>query len=263
MASACCCCRRGVGKFRVPNQEAGGKRQEARAFTRLRRASYFLEAQKVTKNARAGRAPPRLLPNRRHRYASCSTMPAHGAHPWAPAQRGEAMPRLIRLAPALLGSRRPAPTRASMPSVASRPRSLCSLRLRCAAARLARSNSGAFPLRLPAMLGALYGAPLHSTAHPCATARLFRFIPLPQRNSVAEGLTGRARVRRFSRGPVVPWSRGPVVPWSRGPVVPWSRGPVVPWSRGPVVPVPASSGPRLLCYSPPGFAVPPLETAPE
>ena len=160
----------------------------AKAFTRLRRASHFLEAQKVTKNARAGRAPVRLLPNR---------------------------------SPALLGSRRPAPTRTSM----------------C-------SDSGAFPLRLPPMLGALYGALPHSTAHPCATPRLFRFIPQPRRNFVTEDLTGIARVRRFSRGPVVPWSRGPVVPWSRGPVVPWSRGPVVPWSRGPVVPSPPTTNRR-------------------
>jgi len=127
---------------------------------------------------RAGHVPVRLLPHRRHRYAFCSTMPAHGARPWAPAQRGEAMPRLFRFAPVLLGSRRPAPTRTSMCSVASRPRSLCSLRLRYAAARLARSNMGAFPLRLPAMLGALYGALLLPTAHPAtAPALLSAAVP--------------------------------------------------------------------------------------
>src|SRR3546814_1634599 len=71
-----------------------------------------------------------VMPHRRHRYASCSTMSAHGAHPWAPAQRGEAVPRLIRFAPALLAECGPAPTRASMPSVAARPRSLRSLRPR-------------------------------------------------------------------------------------------------------------------------------------
>jgi len=103
----------------------------------------LLAVAQTTKNARAGRAPVRLLPNR---------------------------------CPPLLGSRRPAPTRTSMCSVASRPRSLCSLRLRYAAARLARSNMGAFPLRLPAMLGALYGALSHSTAHPCAAGLLLRFI---------------------------------------------------------------------------------------
>src|SRR3546814_8345738 len=69
-------------------------------------------------------------------------MSAHGAHPWAPAQRGEAVPRLIRFAPLLLAECGPAPTRASMPSVAARPRSLRSLRLRVAATRLDRSNSG-------------------------------------------------------------------------------------------------------------------------
>jgi len=76
-------------------------------------------------------------------------------------------------------------TRTSMCSVASRPRSLRSLRLHCAAARLARSNSGAYSLRLPAMLAALYGALSHlarasmrysvgSPFHPTATAH-FRF----------------------------------------------------------------------------------------
>src|SRR3546814_16152372 len=88
-------------------------------------------------------------------------MPAHGAHPWAPAQRGEAVPRLIRFAPALLAECGPAPTRASMPSVAARPRSLCSLRLRVAATRLARSNKGALLPHSAAMLGVLYGAWSH------------------------------------------------------------------------------------------------------
>src|SRR3546814_11174541 len=64
-----------------------------------------------------------------------------------------------------------------MPSVAARPRSLRSLRLRVAATRLARSNSGALLPHSAAMLGVLYGAWSHSTAHPCATTRLFRFIP--------------------------------------------------------------------------------------
>jgi hypothetical protein len=39
------------------------------------------------------------------------------------------------------------------------------------------SNSGAYSLRLPAMLAALYGALSHSTALPCATCLLPRFIP--------------------------------------------------------------------------------------
>src|SRR3546814_335484 len=104
-------------------------------------------------------------------------MPAHGAHPVAPAQRGEAVPRLIRFAPALLAECGPAPTRASMPSVAARPRSLCSLRLHFAATRFARSNKGALLPHSAAMLGVLYGALSHSTAHPRATAPLFRFIP--------------------------------------------------------------------------------------
>src|SRR3546814_14512353 len=88
-------------------------------------------------------------------------MPAHGAHPWAPAQRGEAVPRLIRFAPALLAECGPAPTRASMPSVAARPRSLRSLRLHFAATRLARSNSGALLPHSATMLGVLYGALSH------------------------------------------------------------------------------------------------------
>jgi len=39
------------------------------------------------------------------------------------------------------------------------------------------SNSGAYSLRLPAMLAALYGALSPSSAHPCATTRVLRFIP--------------------------------------------------------------------------------------
>jgi hypothetical protein len=56
------------------------------------------------------------------------------------------------------------------------------------------SNNGAFPLRLPAMLGALYGALLLSTAHPCATRLLLRFIPPPQRHLVVVRLTDPAEV---------------------------------------------------------------------
>src|SRR3546814_20748496 len=69
------------------------------------------------------------LPHRRHRYASCSTMSAHGTHPWAPAQRGEAVPRLIRFAHLLLPSCGPAPTRATQPLVPPLPPPLPSLRL--------------------------------------------------------------------------------------------------------------------------------------
>ena len=53
-------------------------------------------------------------------------------------------------------------TRTSMCSVAARHRSLCSLRLYFAATRLVRSNNGAYSLRLPAMLAALYGVLSHS-----------------------------------------------------------------------------------------------------
>src|SRR3546814_16096160 len=56
--------------------------------------------------------------------------------------------------PALLAECGPAPTRASMPS-----------------------NSGALLPYSAAMLRVLYGALLHSTAHPCATTPLSRFIP--------------------------------------------------------------------------------------
>ena len=68
---------------------------------------------------------------------------------------GHAPVRLLpNRSPALLAARGPAPTRTSM----------------C-------SNMGAFPPRPAPMLGALYGALSHSTAHPCATAPLLRFIP--------------------------------------------------------------------------------------
>ncbi|PKM14839.1 MAG: hypothetical protein CVV12_11685 [Gammaproteobacteria bacterium HGW-Gammaproteobacteria-2] len=60
---------------------------------------------------------------------------------------------------ATVGRRR---TRTSMCSVASRQRLLRRLCLRIAAARLARSNTGAFPLRLSALLAVFYGALLHS-----------------------------------------------------------------------------------------------------
>jgi len=78
---------------------------------------------------------------------------------------------LLRLCPALLAECGPAPTRTSLCSVAARHRSLRSLRLHVAAARLARSNSGALLPHSAAMLGALYGALSH-----CARASM-RYVP--------------------------------------------------------------------------------------
>ncbi len=68
-------------------------------------------------------------------------------------------------------------THTSMCSVASRQRLLRRLRLRVAAARLARSNNGAFPLRLPAMLAALYGALSHSARASMRYMPAFPFHP--------------------------------------------------------------------------------------
>jgi hypothetical protein len=68
----------------------------------------------------------------------------------------------------------------------------CASRQSQAGAELARPcalNTGAYSLRLPAMLAALYGALSHSTAHPCATCLLFRFIPERQRTADAASVT--------------------------------------------------------------------------
>src|SRR3546814_16131807 len=45
------------------------------------------------------------------------------------------------------------------------------------------SNKGALLPRSAALLGVLYGALSHSTAHPCATCQLLRPIPQRQRRS--------------------------------------------------------------------------------
>jgi len=86
----------------------------------------------------AEKDPKRLAPGARRR-GSCRADPLHIL--------------------AAAGRRR---THTSMCSVAARHRSLRSLRLHVAAARLARSNSGALLPHSAAMLGALYGALSHS-----------------------------------------------------------------------------------------------------
>ena len=104
-----------------------------------------------------------------------------------PFQGGEGRKRLapgrtsVRLLPhrfpALLAECGPAPTRASLPSVAARPRSLCSLRLHFAATRLARSNSGALLPHSAAMLGVLYGALSHLARASLRYRSAFPFHP--------------------------------------------------------------------------------------
>ena len=90
---------------------------------------------------------------------------------------------LLRLCPALLSECGPAPTRAStptpasMPSVAARPRSLCSLRLHFAATRLARSNNGALLPHSAAMLGVLYRALSHLARASLRYSSAFLFHP--------------------------------------------------------------------------------------
>jgi hypothetical protein len=92
------------------------------------------------------------------------------------------------------------------------------------------SNNGAYSLRLPATLAALYGASSLSTAHPCATARILRFIPRQYRyvGFAATWLEPTdcffASFASFAffadwRFTLFPWSCGPVVPWSLGPLV--------------------------------------------
>jgi len=132
---------------------------EAEAFTGLRPASFKAKLQGVS--------------------------PACGRR--GPFQGGEGRKRLapgrtsVRLLPhrlpALLAECGPAPTRASMPSVAARPRSLCSLRLHFAATRLARSNKGALLPHSAAMLGVLYRALSHLARASLRYSSAFLFHP--------------------------------------------------------------------------------------
>ena len=146
IGAVCCTEARALDRSKSVHRPAAGEAlfRAERAQNALRRVARRFGCFAA---AAATRPTPSLrsvgvMPHRRHRYASCATMSAHGARPWAPAQRGEAMPRLIRF-------------------VAARPRSPCSLRLHFAATRLARSNSGALLPHSPVLLGVLYGALSH------------------------------------------------------------------------------------------------------
>jgi len=188
----------------VPRRRSTAKLQSEKAFTRLRPASHFSSAlRKQPKTPCAGRAPVRLVP---HRFA------------------------------ALLGNRRPAPNShihvfgrcATALALLATP-----LLRRCG---LVRSNSGAYSLRLPAMLAALNGALSHLARASMHCMLAFSFHPL------AIWLCRIRAWRRLIRptfrccssasfasfasfaDPMLfmlfPWSRGPVVPWSRGPEQP-------------------------------------------
>ena len=181
IGAVCCAEARALDRSKSVHRPAAGEAlfRAERAQNALRRVARRFGCFAA---AAATRPTPSLrsvgvMPHRRHRYASCATMSAHGARPWAPAQRGEAMPRLIRFAPALLAECGPAATRASLPSVAARPRSLRSLRLHFAATRLARSNKGALLPHSAAMLGVLYGALSHLARASRRYSSAFPFHP--------------------------------------------------------------------------------------